>query len=100
MTNKETLERVIAAIVQMEDDGRKYLNEYISKDVLITCVNTLGKQIPKKPFRHLEDGDEEWYDCPTCGRGLSLGFKKIIDHKYEYCKHCGQCIDWSDNNEE
>lgn len=53
----------------------------------------LKKQIPKKPFV-----DDDWYDCPTCGRALSLGHRKLIDHKYEYCRYCGQCIDWSEKN--
>lgn len=64
-------------------------------EALKTAVKVLKKQIPKKPFV-----DDDWYCCPTCGKALSLGRRKLIDHKYEYCRYCGQLINWSDDDDE
>lgn len=58
----------------------------------------LEKQIPKHP--HLEgDGYDDngymIYDtwiCPCCEKHYEVDYDK-----YDYCPSCGQCIDWSDN---
>lgn len=58
----------------------------------------LDKQIPKHP--HLEgdgyDGNgymiyDTWI-CPCCEKHYEVDYDK-----YEHCPSCGQCIDWSDN---
>jgi hypothetical protein len=52
------------------------------------------KQIPKKPKIH---GHREGrlintisYTCPICNKHIG---------REDYCKHCGQALDWSDTNE-
>ena len=55
----------------------------------------LEKQIPKKPtkveeeFRYMEV-----YKCPNCGKNFS---GREINR---YCYHCGQCLDWREDDNE
>ena len=64
------------------------------------AVETLEKQLPKKPTPHivkverLKIGNARWgkgttvYKCPCCNN--------FISRLYDYCFKCGQAIDWSD----
>lgn len=89
MTNEETFERVIATIVKMEDEGKKYLSEYISKDTLITCMNALEKQIPKK----VKVKNKMAY-CPHCYCDLRETY--FIGGGIHWCSHCGNAIYWGE----
>lgn len=57
--------------------------------------DALEKQIPKKPIEIDEREDNNFYYlsfmCPTCN-------KAVIGQPYRpnNCKHCGQAIDWSE----
>lgn len=52
----------------------------------------LEKQIPKKPIPNEKDNIRLslCYNCPECGRTFSG--TGIAD----YCYHCGQALDWSE----
>lgn len=55
-----------------------------------TIINALEKQIPKKP-RETRCA----LMCSRCGHKITeKGCKKL--HR-NYCKKCGQAIDWSEN---
>ena len=58
----------------------------ISKDCYKLIREALDKQIPKKL-----KGDG-WLYCPICGRD-------VLMDRFDYCCHCGQALDWSDNND-
>lgn len=68
--------------------------EDVDNEELSRCIDeALEKQIPKKPIK--SDRQEIrytlTYDCPTCGKQFTgTGFA-------DYCYHCGQALDWSDN---
>lgn len=68
--------------------------EDVDNEELSRCIDeALEKQIPKKPIK--SDRQEIRYtleyDCPTCGRSFTgTGFA-------DYCYHCGQALDWSDD---
>ena len=49
----------------------------------ITIVESLEKQIPKKPIV-VSKGEEEYSGCPVCN-------EFVFD---DYCQCCGQAIDW------
>ena len=55
-------------------------------------VQALEKQIPKKPKKIEAEGFRytDAYRCPLCGGNFSG--TGIAD----YCYHCGQKLDWSD----
>lgn len=66
------------------------------KDVFDFAVSVIEKQIPMKATY----SSPLWYICPKCGGSISI--ENIQEHIYEadttYCEHCGQALDWSENN--
>ena len=52
------------------------------------AISALEKQIPKKPHKNYEKLNIKWCKC-----GCYLGELK---NEQNYCKNCGQAIDWSD----
>lgn len=69
------------------------------EEILKRFTEAIEKQIPKKPIEyHYEDSREEpkiKLTCPASCR-VSMQWGK---YSVKYCPHCGQAIDWSDNNE-
>ena len=68
--------------------------EDVDNEELSRCIDeALEKQIPKKPIPTEEQNIRFAmnYTCPSCkkhftGTGIA-----------DYCYHCGQALDWSDN---
>ena len=57
------------------------------------AIQALEKQVPMKVKNSGERIPFEWY-CSTCGELLcDDGYK---DTYIKYCEHCGQKLDWSD----
>jgi hypothetical protein len=55
-----------------------------------SLLEARGKQIKKKPV--VEENEmfhTKYYRCPICGGNL-----KICDFLFNYCRMCGQKIDW------
>ena len=73
--------------------GQKDLYDAEFESALALAIESLEKQIPKKPIiREAEDyfGYVEHILCPNCEK---------VDFGYEhpcFCKLCGQAIDWED----
>lgn len=74
---------------QVEPWLSRTMERHISKREL---VKALQKQIPKKPTEKYNHGNFviDWL-CPSCGR-----FHRN-DYPLEYCSHCGQAIDWGED---
>ena len=53
------------------------------------CRVAVEKQTAKKP--NYDDYHRAGYRCPTCNNVNPWGYK--------HCKHCGQKLDWSDEND-
>ena len=53
--------------------------------------SALEKQIPKKPnihgYREGREVNTISYTCPICNKHIG---------RENFCKHCGQALDWSD----
>ena len=72
-------------------------------EALQMAVESLGKQIPKKPIRANRivpkrgclyiDDDSEYWKCPKCTR-----YDVPLLEKQEYCHCCGQALDWGTGN--
>ena len=96
MTNEEAVKAIKSMYrVRVEYDADEHM--YVeatdkTKSALDMAVNALEKQIPKKPMH-----DFSFYDiakCPCCGGYIWMDGTT----KYPFCWHCGQAIDWSEDN--
>ena len=71
-------------------------------EALSMGIETLDKQIPKKPICETVDENEneyefEHYMCPNCKNILHQRYKKsreLMRYKQNYCHDCGQKLDW------
>lgn len=63
--------------------------EYLLNEKAI--ISALEKQIPKKPnihgYREGREVNTISYTCPICNKHIG---------RENFCKHCGQALDWSD----
>lgn len=70
-------------------------DEYQENQVLAfdLAMKAIKKQIPKKIIHHR--GNDL---CPTCAFffGLREQRKKLMSWKMDYCKECGQRLDWGE----
>lgn len=67
----------------------------IINEALKIIENAVEKQIPKKA----EHEDGVWSICPNCGGSVCNDTEHAVNKEVSYCEHCGQAIDWSENNE-
>ena len=65
-------------------DNTAEVNELLELNKIV--CNALEKQIPKTPIDNIE---EEWFECPTCGRVVVT----YHNGKRHHCR-CGQAIDF------
>ena len=73
---------------------------YQNDDACETCeinaaIETLEKQIPKKPEPKKDASGDEYYVCPICG----VYQEYLTDGKPPYCVNCGQALDWQEVEE-
>lgn len=84
---KQAIQRIVSELKFKVRDGL-----FVStKDVenYITVIDSLVKQIPKKPLE--TDYDYGYFICSSCSN--SIGFNdSASDHKY--CLNCGQKLEW------
>ena len=57
-------------------------------EALILAIKALELQIPKTP---IDNGEQEWFQCPTCGRVAVVYYAG----KRHHCR-CGQSLKWED----
>jgi uncharacterized CHY-type Zn-finger protein len=91
------------ALLRMKDMEYECINStihyYTDKDIptFMMAQNALKKQIAKKPIEIDErEKDDFYYLSFICGSCLESVFGQ--SYRPSYCKHCGQKIDWSDEN--
>lgn len=85
---KEIDNKILGEIKQKAiENGIK--TEYLLNEKAI--INALEKQIPKKPnihgYREGREINTISYTCPICNKHIG---------RENFCKHCGQALDWSD----
>ena len=74
---KERIEYIIAFNVFTRAD----------KNALKIAIESLEKQIPNEPRQYGKISS-----CPVCG------IINLTGGKPSYCEHCGQALDWGDEN--
>lgn len=81
MTEKEAIE--IINNVKSEEYDRCYCLVKLAREM---AIKALEKQIAKKPIKDKEFSS--LFNCPSCGR------RQKIMYEQNYCKVCGQKLDW------
>ena len=84
------------------EEAIKYIEQHNHIDDVVKdmCIESLGKQIPKKVEEYIEKTDKYssyyylGFECPSC-KGSVVG----QPYRPNYCKHCGQALDWSEEND-
>lgn len=101
MTESEAIE---AIQFDLEIGGE--IHSQVLCDAFNVAIQVLEKQIPKKPVHDgCFDSEGMWHEwngingrpydlCPNCNTNLCC--EMHYDNKPKYCKHCGQKLDWSD----
>lgn len=73
-------------------DGKNYNGQLEAKNIaFIMAIETLEKQIPKKPYNtegYIDDKKVGIHYCDSCGH--------FVFYSDRYCNKCGQVIDWSE----
>ena len=66
------------------------------------AADALKKQIPRKPIE--KDLTDYWgyicdvgYHCPICDEIICFQYEFRHEEEHRYCEHCGQALDWSDD---
>ena len=81
-----------------ESEAIEMLNTFPKEDEMYDtaqmAINALEKQIPKKPISVTSVENSMYVKCPTCKLTTVLYDGCVM----EYCKNCGQAIDWSDTD--
>lgn len=69
-----------------------YGNKVLEHEENLVAIQALEKQIPKKPIKSENQVVRyvNTYYCPTCKLGITG------TNIAKWCYHCGQKIDWSD----
>ena len=67
--------------------GKKDLYDAEFESALALAIEALYKQIPKKPY--------DIVCCPLCK--IEVELQPIDTEQVTYCLHCGQAIDWRDD---
>ena len=72
-------------------NGCKMTDEWAEQiEICKTAKSAIEKQIPKKVSNITQEYNGNYGECPNCKR-------VVCDFEdYQYCRSCGQAIDWSD----
>ena len=94
MTYEEAIKQINSLILNSESFSKES-DDIWEQDIeaLNIAKAALEKQIPKK--YEIWNGQD---CCPNCKAlfGSDETRKHLISWKMDYCKYCGQAIDWSD----
>lgn len=82
----------IETLINMVDSMLTYVGGETFSD-LQTVSNALEKQIPKEPTKR-KVGKVTEYWCFKCGAYIDNGYDMRLSSRGDYCKYCGQKIDW------
>ena len=86
---RKDLDNAILGEIKQKAIEHGIKTEYILNEKAI--IFALEKQIPKKPIIHgYREGREIntiSFTCPNCNKHIG---------RENFCKHCGQALDWSD----
>lgn len=65
-------------------------NNYV--DAFVVAIEALEKQLAMKPKETVSVIYREFYECKNCGSEI-----EPLDIYEDYCKWCGQRLDWTES---
>ena len=75
--------------VSSETQKKRLESKFAALNVVVGAID---KQIPKKPIEK-----NPWvYHCPNCD---SQNIEEVFIEKFNFCRDCGQALDWSVEND-
>ena len=104
MTGNEAIEVFKERLALVKEHYAGEVKDY--EEALEIGIQALEKQMPKKSVHDgCFDSEGIWHEwngvngrpydlCPNCNTNLCC--EMPYDNKPKYCKHCGQKLDWSD----
>ena len=87
MTYEEAVGVLTSRAIAFGRASGKSTLECIRIEAICKTIEALEKQIPKKPY--------DIVHCPLCK--IEVELQPIDTEQVTYCLHCGQAIDWSDD---
>lgn len=82
MSEQDRIEQAIHDLCEVKNKFIGSIHMYQVYDLAITALQTLEKQIPKKPI-----DKARVKICPHCKCGT-------VEYGYGYCRVCGGALDW------
>lgn len=91
--------------IEALDFVKKHLDSKQDIEKIEVLKELVDKETPKKPhekYYQIICGVDDTmncidYHCPNCGKKV---VSDIVNYKeYRHCYHCGQAIDWSDEDD-
>ena len=96
MTENEAIEKLKNMRLFMQIEDKSYDCKFTEDDYKANemAIQALEKQIPKKPVKSEKQVVRyvNTYYCPICNLGITG------TNIAKWCYHCGQKLDWSDND--
>ena len=89
MTYEEAVGILTSRAIAFGRASGKSTLECIRIEAICKTIEALEKQIPKKPY--------DIVHCPLCK--IEVELQPIDTEQVTYCLHCGQAIDWSEQND-
>ena len=109
MSERELIERAIESArcriyrVQASAMGGSVQHQAKADDqakLQVVTIKALEKQIPKKPTIEDDFDYGEGYVCPICESFLHYVVDDDEHYRTNYCLHCGQKLDWGNEDAE
>lgn len=99
-----TEERIDCAVLDLRNECAHYMTELgcgekeqCEKCYIPTALEALEKQIPKKPNISCNDDKDKLACCSICDSNIDWTYGGYWRKgNPNYCRKCGQKIDWSD----
>ncbi len=90
----QTVKENIAILESQEPEDAGY---YLQLEHEKMVLDALEKQIPQKPYK-VKEHKQNYYYCTVCkcylGNEMELKYACL---QPEYCRYCGQSLDWLDH---
>lgn len=96
MTESEAIEILKGKFPKWSYEGIYRDEDKYEYEMAQLAIKALEKQISMKPKTNRVDLETTYCKCPSCNITTVLYRNCIMN----YCKECGQKLDWSDGNDD